>query len=95
MNEMNNTVGNSANGLEEETTMNKMNNASNFVNPEEEYKMNKFIVRTIVFVVVFVAVVIAAFLLNAVVHEVAFFREGVATVTALGLLVVGLLKLQK
>ena len=57
--------------------------------------MKKFIVRTIVFVVVFVAVVIAAFLLSAAAHEVAFFREGVAIVTALGFVVVGLLKLQK
>ena len=57
--------------------------------------MKKFIVRTIVFVVAVIAVVIAAFLLNAAVHEVAFFREGAAIVTALGLLVVGLLKLQK
>lgn len=57
--------------------------------------MKKFIVRTIIFVVAVIAVVIAAFLLNAAVHEVAFFREGVATVTALGLVVVGLFKLQR
>lgn len=57
--------------------------------------MKKFIVRTIIFVAAIVAVVIAAFLLNAAVHEVAFFREGAAIVTALGLVVVGLLKLQR
>ena len=57
--------------------------------------MKKFIVRTVVFVVVLVAVVVAALLLNAAAHEVAFFREGVAIVTTLGFVVVGLLKLQK
>ena len=57
--------------------------------------MKKFIVRTIIFISVVISVVIAAFLLSAAAHEVAFFREGVATVTALGLVVVGLLKLQK
>ena len=57
--------------------------------------MKNFLIKSIVVVVVFVAVVIAAFLLNAAVHEVAFFREGAAIVTALGLVVVGLLKLQK
>ena len=57
--------------------------------------MKKFIVESIIIITVVIAVVIAAFLLNAAVHEVAFFREGVAIVTALGLVVVGLLKLQK
>lgn len=57
--------------------------------------MKKLIIKSIVVALVFVAVVIAAFLLNAAVHEVAFFREGAAIVTALGLVVVGLLKLQK
>ena len=57
--------------------------------------MKNFLIKSIVVVVVFVAVVIAAFLLNAAVHEVAFFREGAAIVTALGLVVVGLFKLQK
>lgn len=57
--------------------------------------MKKFMIKSVVLVVVFVAVVIAAFLLNAAVHEVAFFREGAAIVTTLGFVVVGLLKLQK
>ena len=57
--------------------------------------MKKLIVKFVVVIVVVIAIVIAAFLLNAAVHEVAFFREGVAIVTALGLVVVGLLKLQK
>ena len=57
--------------------------------------MKKLIIKSIVVALVLVAVVIAAFLLNAAVHEVAFFREGAAIVTALGLVVVGLLKLQK
>ena len=57
--------------------------------------MKKFIVKSIVLVAFVIAVVIAAFLLNAAVHEVAFFREGAAIVTALGLVVVGLFKLQK
>ena len=57
--------------------------------------MKKFIVRTIMFVALVISVVIAAFLLSAAVHEVAFFREGVAIVTTLGFVVVGLLKLQK
>ena len=57
--------------------------------------MKKFIVNVVVVVAVVIAVVIAALLLNAAAHEVAFFREGVAIVTALGFVVVGLLKLQK
>ena len=75
--------------------MNEMNNnVGNFVNPEEENKMKKFI-KSMVFAVVVIAVVVAALLLNAAAHEVAFFREGMAIVTALGFVVVGLLKLQK
>lgn len=57
--------------------------------------MKKFIIRTAVFVVALVAVVVAALLLSAAAHEVAFFREGVAVVTVLGFVIVGLLKLQK
>lgn len=57
--------------------------------------MKKIIIKSVVLVVVLVAVVVAALLLNAAAHEVAFFREGMAIVTALGFVVVGLLKLQK
>lgn len=65
------------------------------VNPKEECKMKKFVIKSIVAALVFVAVVVSALLLNAAAHEVAFFREGAAIVTTLGFVVVGLLKLQK
>lgn len=55
----------------------------------------KKLIKSVAFVLVVIAVVIAALLLNAAAHEVAFFREGVAIVTVLGFVVVGLLKLQK
>lgn len=73
---------------------NTNNVVGNFVNPEEEYKMKKFI-KSIVLILVVIALVIVASLLNAAAHEVAFFREGAAIVTTLGFVVAGLLKLQK